>query len=83
MSLVVVIVIGCLVVWLNVFNAELSPKRYWRGPRSQEVGEEGDYIPNATLSPPGCDESCFNVSLTVKKKITRQCHTVYYKHHNF
>ena len=28
--------------WLNVFNAELSPKRYWRGPRSQEVGEEGD-----------------------------------------
>ena len=26
-----------------VFNAELSPKRYWRGPRSQEVGEEGDF----------------------------------------
>ena len=48
-----------LVGWLNVFNAELSPKRYRRGPRSQEVGEEGmevgeegDYIPNATLSPP-------------------------------
>ena len=29
--------------WLNLFNAELSPKRYWREPRSQEVGEEGDY----------------------------------------
>ena len=28
----------------NLFNAELSPKRYWRGPRSQEVGEEGNYI---------------------------------------
>ena len=26
-------------------NAELSPMRYWRGPRSQEVGgeKEGDY----------------------------------------
>ena len=26
---------------LNLFNALLSPKTYWRGPRSQEV--EGDY----------------------------------------
>ena len=25
--------------WLSRFNAELSPKRYWRGPRSQEVGD--------------------------------------------
>ena len=24
--------------WLNVFNAELTPKMYWRGPRSQEAG---------------------------------------------
>ena len=30
-----------LVGWLNVFNAELSPKRLWRGPGSQEVGGEG------------------------------------------
>ena len=30
-------------IWLDLFNAELSPKRYWRGPGSQEVGEEGDY----------------------------------------
>ena len=30
---------GCL----DVANAELSPKRYWRGPRSQEVGLEGNY----------------------------------------
>ena len=29
--------------WLKWFNAELSPKSYWRGPRSQEVGEEGVY----------------------------------------
>ena len=29
--------------WLNMFNAELSPKRYWWGPKSQEVGEEGGY----------------------------------------
>ena len=26
---------------LNLFNAVLFLKRYWRGPRSQEVGEEG------------------------------------------
>ena len=47
------------VVWLNWFNAELSPKRYWgwgggggggRGPRSQ-AGEDG-IIPNTTLSTP-------------------------------
>ena len=51
-----------------------------------EVGEEGDYIPIATLSPPeekerkkdscikmGSDESHFNVSLIVKDKVTRQC----------
>ena len=25
--------------WLNRFNAELSPKRYWWGPKSQEVDE--------------------------------------------
>ena len=25
------------IAWLNLFNAELSPKRYWRRPRSQEV----------------------------------------------
>ena len=45
-----------------------------------EVGEEGDYIPIATLSPPddscikmGSDESHFNVSLIVKDEVTRQC----------
>ena len=33
-----------LVGWLvrELSNTELSPKRYWRGPRSQEAGEEGD-----------------------------------------
>ena len=29
--------------WLYLFNAELSSKRYWRGPRSQDVEEERDY----------------------------------------
>ena len=41
----------------------------------------GDYIPIATLSPPtgmtcikvGSDESCFNFSLIVRDKVTRQC----------
>ena len=28
--------------WLNLFNAKLSLKWCWRGPRSQEAGEEGD-----------------------------------------
>ena len=36
--------------WLKGFNAELSPKRYWRGPRSQEVGEEGDYSKSYTVT---------------------------------
>ena len=35
-------IVAWLVGWLDLFSAELSPKRYWRGPRSQEVGEEGD-----------------------------------------
>ena len=45
-----------------------------------EVGQEGDYIPVATLSPPerllikmGSDKSHFNVSLIVRDKATRQC----------
>ena len=45
-----------------------------------EMWEEGDYIPIATLSPPddscikmGSDESHFNVSLTVRDEVTRQC----------
>ena len=45
------------------------------------MGEEGGYIPNATLSPPlgmtcikmGSDESHFNVSLIVRDKVTRPC----------
>ena len=45
------------------------------------VGEEGDYIPFAALSPQendscnkmGSDESQFNVSLIVRNKVARQC----------
>ena len=33
-----------------MFNAELSPKKYWRGPKSQEVGEEGDYTYRYTVT---------------------------------
>ena len=29
--------------WLNLFNTELSLKRYWQRTISKEVGEEGDY----------------------------------------
>ena len=27
--------------WLSLFNGELFPKKYWRGPQPKEVGEEG------------------------------------------
>ena len=39
--------IDCGVGWLNVFDAELSPKRFWRGKRSQEVGEERERETNS------------------------------------
>ena len=45
------VVLVLQLVWLNEFNAELSLKRYWQGPRSQEVGEEGGCT-KLTLSPP-------------------------------
>ena len=36
---------------LNLFlNAELSPKRYWLGLRSQEVGEEGHKTEHYTVT---------------------------------
>ena len=50
------------------------------GKGGMEMGEEGEYIPIATLSPHrmtcikmGSDESHFNVSLAVRNKVTRQC----------
>ena len=43
---------------LLAWNGELSVKRCWRGPRSQEVGEEGDYTHDATLSPPDRAQLC-------------------------
>ena len=43
------------------------------------MGEEGDYIPIATLSPPeyscikmGSDKSHFNVKLIVRDKVTNE-----------
>ena len=29
---------------LDLLNAKFFPKRYWRGPKPQELGEEGAYI---------------------------------------
>ena len=38
-----------LVGWINWIEAKLSPKRYWQGPRSQEVGEEREYAYRYTV----------------------------------
>ena len=52
-------------VGLDLFNAESSPERCWRGPRSQEVGgRKGGSIPNTTLSPPEL-RSCVKVEVAV------------------
>ena len=74
----------CYTGWLNLFNAELSPKRYWRGPRSQELGEEGDYTKlhchhrnDSCINVVG-DESHFNVSLTVRHKVTLSVRRVHF-----
>ena len=71
----------CWVGCLHLFNDELSPKRYWRGPRSQEVGEEGDctyrYTVTTRMAPAlrsmVSDVSHCNVSLLVRDKVTRHC----------
>ena len=42
---------------LNLLNTELSQKRYWRGPRSQDVGEGWlslDWLVNLNCSTPSC-----------------------------
>ena len=62
-----------MVSWLNLFSGELSLKRYWWGPRSQEVGEEGDYAYGYTV--PTRMDSCsgerrFNASLVVRGQVT-------------
>ena len=56
----------------------LSPKRYWREPRSQEVGEERDvhltlhcHHQNDSYNKMGSDDSHFNVNC--EEKVTRQC----------
>ena len=60
--------------WLNLFNAELSQKRYWMGPRSQEVREEGERLyltlychhQNDSCIKMASAESQFNVSSIVR-----------------
>ena len=60
-----------------MFYAELSLKRYCRGPRSQEVAEEGDYFilhchhQNDSCIKMDSDESRFNVSLVVSNKVRK------------
>ena len=51
--------IRCVHDWLVIpVNAESSSKRFWRGPRAQEVGKPENYTPNATLSKCAlCDQS--------------------------
>ena len=46
-------------VWLNLFNAALSRKRYWRGLESQEAR---DYAQHYSCIQMGSDENHFNVS---------------------
>ena len=76
---------GRYLVWLNLFNAELSLKWNWRRPRSQEVGEEGDYLmlhcyhQNDSCIKVGSDKSHINVSLIVSCKVTKTAST----DHNF
>ena len=72
-----------LVGWLNLFNAKFCLRRGTGGdrdPRRWGGGGGGETIPNATGSPPewlyikmGNDERHFNVSLTVRRKVTGQC----------
>ena len=38
-----VVVVTRALAWLNLSNTELPPDRHRRGPRCQELGEEGDY----------------------------------------
>ena len=58
--------------WLNLFNAELSPKRHWWGPGSREVGEEGSWTVTTRMTciKMGSDESLFSVSFIVRGKVT-------------
>ena len=61
--------------------AELSPMRYWRWPRSQEVGEEGYYLTlhchhqNDSCIEMGSNESHFKASwiIIVRDRVTRWC----------
>lgn len=51
---------GGRLVRLYSSNAQLSLKRWWQGLRSEEVGEEGDYSPNVTTSPPEWFQHCLS-----------------------
>ena len=69
------------IYWLNLFNAELSPKRYRQGGREiQGGGGRGRlyltihcHHQNDSCITVRTDDSHFNVSLIVGDKVTRQC----------
>ena len=75
-------------VWLSLFNAELSSDRYWRGASLQEVdGERGRlwltrrcHHQNDSCIQMGSDESCFNVSLAVRATNHFKTHTHTHTH---
>ena len=53
--------------WLNLLNAELSPRRYWRGPGSQEFGVKREKTTHYdSCIKTGSFKSHFNVSLIVR-----------------
>ena len=70
---------------LDLLNAKLSLERYWRGPRSQEVGG-GRTISNATPSPPEWflhwDGQCWE-SFECFINCEGQCHKMVSANHNF
>ena len=69
---------GCFGLgWLNLFNAELSPKRYWRGPRSRGWGKR-ETVPNTTRLIHALRWAAMRAilmfpSLTDRDKVTRLC----------
>ena len=66
-------------LFFRLLDTELSPKSYWQGPRSQEVGEGKTtvyltlhcYHQNDFCIKIGIYDSYFNVSFIVRGKITR------------
>ena len=70
------------IMLINIISSASYTLQWRRGVEGgMEVGEEGGYIPIATLSPPqwllhfnmGSDECRFTVSLIMRDEVSRQC----------